>query len=154
MKSEGSDGWNTLQYLSWRTQMFKATEEVPETNTYQCHIQNHIWGCHVQYTGTLAPLQYLKTSYDTGTRPCILQRWIEATIYNDESSKSEICVTEHNTILCNLGYKGEPKVFIEIKGNQNNLYHVNTCIEVKHGKHSTDFQSIGETDNWSKGVHQ
>ena len=45
-------------------------------------------GCHVQYTGTLAPLQYLSTSYDTDARPCILQRWIEATIYNhDESLK-------------------------------------------------------------------
>ena len=36
----------------------------------------------------LAPLQYLSTSYDMGIKPCILQRWIEATIYNnDESSK-------------------------------------------------------------------
>ena len=42
----------------------------------------------VQFTGTLAPLQFLSTSYDTGMKPCILQRWIEATIYNnDESSK-------------------------------------------------------------------
>ena len=65
----------------------KEEEEIPEINTYQCHIQNHIWGCHVQYSLTLAPLQYLITSYDTGTRPRILQRWIEATIYNDESSK-------------------------------------------------------------------
>ena len=51
--------------------MSKATEEVPKTNTYQCHIKNQIWGCHVQYTQTLAHLQYLITSYDTGTRPCI-----------------------------------------------------------------------------------
>ena len=44
-------------------------------------IQNHIWGFHVQYNGTLAPLQYyLITLYDTTTRPHILQRWIEATI--------------------------------------------------------------------------
>ena len=65
--------------------MSKAVEKVPKTNTYQCHIQNHILGCHVQYNGRLSPLQYLITSYDTGTRPRILQRWIEATIYNDES---------------------------------------------------------------------
>ena len=54
-------GQNKLQYLSWRTQMSKAAEEVPEKNTYQCHIQNHIWGCHVQYTGTLAPTQFFIT---------------------------------------------------------------------------------------------
>ena len=46
--------------------MAKVAEEVPETNTYQCHIQNHIRGFHVQYSGTLAPLQYFSTSYDTG----------------------------------------------------------------------------------------
>ena len=46
------------------------------------------------------------TPCDTSIRPRILQRWIEATIYNDDSSKSESCVTEHNTILHNLGYKG------------------------------------------------
>ena len=63
----------------------KAVEEIPKTNTYKNHIKNHIRGCHVQYNGTLAPLQYLITSYDTGTRPRILQRWIEATIYNDYS---------------------------------------------------------------------
>ena len=83
--------------------MSKEVEEVSETYTYKCHIQNHIWGCHVQYNGTLAPLQYLITSYDMGTRPHILQRWIEATIYNDESSKYGSCVNYHNTILCNLG---------------------------------------------------
>ena len=88
MRSKGNDGWNTLQYLSWRNQTSKVSNEVPETNTYQFHIQNHIWGCHVQYTRTLAPLQYLSTSYDMSARPHILQRWIEATIYNDESSKS------------------------------------------------------------------
>ena len=60
MRSEGSNGRNTLQYLSWRTQKYKVAEEVPETNTYQCHIQNHIWGCHVQYYGTLDPLQILE----------------------------------------------------------------------------------------------
>ena len=80
MRSEGSDGRDTLQSFPWRTQKSKAAEEVLETNTYQCHIQNIIWGCQIQYTGTLAPLQYLSTLYDTGTRPRILQRWIEATI--------------------------------------------------------------------------
>ena len=40
------------------------------------------------------------------TRPRILQRWIEATIYNDESSKSGSSVVEHNTIFHNLGYRG------------------------------------------------
>ena len=77
MRSEGRDGRNTLQSLSCRTQMSKAAEKVPTTNTSQCHIQNHIWGFHVQYTGTLAPLQYLITSYDTGIRLHILQRWIQ-----------------------------------------------------------------------------
>ena len=109
-------------------------------------MKNHIWGCHVQYTGTLAPLQYLITSYDTGTRPCILERWIEATIYNDESSKNGSCVTDHNIFLRNLGYKCGPKVFIEIQGNRYNPSHVNRCVEVKHGKDSTECQSIG--DNW------
>ena len=46
--------------------MYKAVEEVHETITYQCYIQNHIQGCHVQYNGTLTPLQYLITSYNTG----------------------------------------------------------------------------------------
>ena len=126
--------------------MSKAAEEVPETNTYQCHIQNHIWGCHVQYTGKLSPLQYLITSYDTGTRPHILQRWVEAAIYNDESSKYISCVTDRDIILCNLGHKCEPKAFIKIQGNQYNPYHVNRCVEVDHGKNSTDCQSIGETN--------
>ena len=96
--------------------------------------------------GTLAPLQYLITSYDTGTRPRILQRWIEATICNDESSKYGSYVTDHSIFLCNLGYKYEHKVFIEIQGNQCNTYHVNRCVEVEHGKNSTDYQSICETD--------
>ena len=48
--------------------MSKAAKEVPKTNTYQCHIQNHIQGFHVQYNGTLAPLQYLITPYDTGNK--------------------------------------------------------------------------------------
>ena len=48
--------------------MSKAVEEVPKTNTYQCNVQNHIRGWHVQYNGTLAPLQYLITSYDTGNK--------------------------------------------------------------------------------------
>ena len=61
--------------------------------------------------------------------------------------KSGSCVAEHNTILYNLGYKGERKVFIKIQGNQYNPYHVNICDEVKHGKDSTYFQSIGETEN-------
>ena len=30
------------------------------------HIQSYIGGFYVQVTGTLAPLQYLSTSYDTG----------------------------------------------------------------------------------------
>ena len=89
--------------LSWRTQVSKEVEEVPETNTYQCHIQNHIWGCHVQYTGTLAPLKYLITSYDRGTRTRILQRWIEATIYNIESSKYGVCDVQHKKIFSWLG---------------------------------------------------
>ena len=76
--------------------MSKEVEEVPETNTYQSHIQNHIRGFHVQYNGTWTPLQYLITSYDTGTTPHILQRWIESTIYNDESSKYGSYVTEHS----------------------------------------------------------
>ena len=46
----------------------KAVEEVPKTYTYQSYIQNHISGCHVQYSGTLAPLQYLISSYDTGNK--------------------------------------------------------------------------------------
>ena len=70
--------------------MSKVVEEVPKANTYQFHIQNHIRGCHVQYTRTLAPLQYFITSYDTGTRPCILQRWIEATLYIDEHKLAQL----------------------------------------------------------------
>ena len=72
------------------------------------------------------------------TRPCILKWWIKAIIYNDESSKYGGCVTEHNTILRNLGYKGEPKVFIEIQRNQYNPYHVNRFAEVEHGRNSTE----------------
>ena len=64
--------------------------------------------------------------------------WIEATIYNDESSKSGSSVIEHNTILSNLGYRCEPKVFIGIQRNQYNPSHVNKCAEVEHGKDSTD----------------
>ena len=60
--------------------------------------------------------------------------------------KSESCVIEHNTILRNLGYRCEPKVFIEIQRNQYNPDHVNRCAEVEHGKDSTYCQSIGETD--------
>ena len=56
------------------------------------------------------------------TIPHILQRWSKATIYNDESSKSGSRVVEHNTILRNLGYRGEPKVFIQIQRNHNNPY--------------------------------
>ena len=130
--------------LSLRTQMSKEAEEVPETNAYQCHIQNHIRACHVQYNGILAPLQYLITSYYTGTRPHILQRWIEATIYNDKYSKSGSCVVEHNTILRNLGYKGEPKVFIQIQRNQYNPYHVNRCAEVEHGRNVTKCQTMSK----------
>ena len=46
----------------------KAAEEVPETDTYQSYIQNHILGCHAQYSGTLSPFQYSITSYDTGNK--------------------------------------------------------------------------------------
>ena len=81
------------------------------------------------------------------TRPHILQRWIEATIYNDESSKSGSCVTDHNTILRNLGYKYEPKVFVQIQKNQYIPYHVNRCVEVKHGTNSIECQKMSETDN-------
>ena len=88
----------------WRTQKSKEAEEVPETNTYQCHIQNHIRGCHAQYTGTLSPLQYLITSYNTGNRATyVLQWWIKATIYNDEPSISGRSVAEHKKSLHNLG---------------------------------------------------
>ena len=80
----------------------------------------------------------LSTSYSTGTRPHILQRWVEATIYNDESSKSGSCVTDRNIVLHNLGYRGEPKVFIGIQRNQYNPSHVNKCAEFEHGKDSTD----------------
>ena len=66
-------------------------------------------------------------------RTCILERWIEATIYNDESSKSGSCVGDRNTNLCNLGYKGETKVFVEIQRKQYNPYHVNRCAKVEHG---------------------
>ena len=55
-------------------------------------------------------------------------------------------VGEHNTILCNLGYRCGPKIFVKIQRNQYNLGHVNRCVEVEHGKDSTDCQSIG--DNW------
>ena len=48
--------------------------------------------------------------------------------------KTGSCVTDHNTILCNLGYRGEPKVFIRIQRNQYNLSHVNRCAKVEHGK--------------------
>ena len=47
---------------------YQGSREIPETNTYQSHIQNHIWGFHVQYSGTLAPLQYLIASYDMGNK--------------------------------------------------------------------------------------
>ena len=80
-------------------------------------------------------------------RPCILQRWIEAIIYNDEPSKYGSYVGEHNTILCNLGYRCEPKVFVEIQKNQYNPGHVNRSVEVEHEKDLTDCQSIGETEN-------
>ena len=93
------------------------------------------------------PLQYLIASYDTGTRPCILQRWIESTIYNDESSKYGSGVIDRNIVLCNLGYRGEPNFLTEIQRNQYNPGRVNRCVEVKHGKDSTDCQSIGENDN-------
>ena len=49
--------------------MYKAAnQEIPETYTYQYHIQNHIQGFHVQYNEKISPLQYLITSYDTGNK--------------------------------------------------------------------------------------
>ena len=112
---------------------------------------NHIWGFHVQYTWILAPLQYLIT----GTRPCILQRWIKGTIYNDESSKSRSIVVGHNTILCNLGYRVWTfKVFVQIQRNQYNPYHVNKWAKVKHGRNLIEFQKMSDANNWRKGVHQ
>ena len=63
--------------------------------------------------GRLAPSQYFITSCDTGTRPCILQRWIESTTYNDKYSKSGSCVTDHNIILRNLVHECETMVFIK-----------------------------------------
>ena len=80
-------------------------------------------------------------------RPLILQRWIEDTIYNDESSKSGCCVTDRNIVLQNLGYKCEPKVFIEIQRNQYNPYHANRCVEVDHGRDSIECQKMNGTDN-------
>ena len=198
MRSEGSDGRNTLKTVSWRTQKSKAAEEVPKTNIYQdgmdimhqwtctsivffhfnpncpfvyrhsecqhsdievsfwliidspnvwgqreamaeihyniylgelrclrkqrkylkqihikCNIQNHIWGCHVQYTGTLDPSQYLSTSYDTGTRPRTLQRWIEPQ-YTIMVSLQRSGSRGHkwSIILCNLVHRWGTKVFI------------------------------------------
>ena len=58
--------------------------------------------------------------------------------------RSESFVIEHNTILRNLGYRCEPKVFVKIQRNQYNPSHVNRCVEVKHGNDLTDCQSIGE----------
>ena len=81
------------------------------------------------------------------TKPCVLKRFIESTIYNDKFSKYGSSAVKHNTILHNLGYRGEPKVFIEIQRNEYNPSHVNKCAEVKHGKDSIDCQSIGETNN-------
>ena len=89
-----------------------------------------------------------------GTIPCILQRWIEATIYNDESSKYGSCVFDRNIVLRNLGYRCEEKVFIEIQRKQYNPDHVNRCVEVEHGKGSTNCQSIIETENLSKEFQQ
>ena len=54
------------------------------------------------------------------------------------------CVSELNTILHNLGYRCEPKVFVIIQRNQYNLGHANRCVEVEHGKDSIDCQSIGD----------
>ena len=84
------------------------------------------------------------------TRPRILQGWIIATIYNDESSKYGSCVTDHNIVFCNLGYKCEPKVCIEIQRNQYNPYHVNRCVEVEHGRNSTECQKISELKTEAK----
>ena len=59
----------------------------------------------------------------------------------------ESYVGEHNKIFYNLGYRCEPKVFIEIQRNQYNPYHVNRCVEVEHGNNSSECQTMSETDN-------
>ena len=48
--------------------------------------------------------------------------------------RSRSCVSEHNTILCNLGYRCEPKVFVKIQRNWYNPGHVNRCVEVEQLK--------------------
>ena len=68
--------------------------------------------------------------------------------------RSRSCVSEHNIILCKLGHRCEPKVFVKIQRNQYNPSHVNICVEVEHGDDSTYCQAIGEIDNGSKGFHQ
>ena len=129
MRSEGSDGQNTLQSfnlgeLKCPRQQRKYLKQIHINVIYKIIYEDAMFNI----SKTLSPLKYLITSYDMGTRPLILQRWIEATIYNDEYSKYGICVTNHNIILCNLVYKCEPKVFIEIQRNQYNPYHVNRCV--------------------------
>ena len=56
-------------------------------------------------------------------------------------------VVEDSTILRNLGYRGEPKVFIEIQRNRYNPYHANRCAKVEHGRNSTKCQTMSETRN-------
>ena len=154
MRLEGNDGQNTLQYLilensvtkvaGWYLKqihikvIYKIISEDAMFNQEEHKLLYNIWLLHVIQV----------------TRPHILQRWIEATIYNDESSKYGSNVIEHNKILRNLGYRGEDKVFVIIQSNQYNPYHMNRCAEVKHGRNSTECQWMSDVDNWSKGVHQ
>ena len=35
---------------------YQGSRDILEINTYQTHIKNHIWGCHVQQNVTLYPL--------------------------------------------------------------------------------------------------
>ena len=52
----------------------------------------------------------------------------------------KLCKVKHNTLLRNLGYRCEPKVFVKIQRKRYNPGHVNRCVEVEHGKDSTDCQ--------------
>ena len=59
----------------------------------------------------------------------------------------EVVLLNITQILCNLGYKCEPKVFIEIQRNQYNPYQANRCVEVEHGRNSIEYQLMSVTDN-------
>ena len=90
---------------------------------YNILLHHMIWvQDHVYYKGGLKPQYTIMMS---------LQR-------------SRSCVGEHNTILRNLGYRCEPKVFIKIQRNQYNPGHVNRCVEVEHGQDSKNYHSIGD----------